>query len=348
MPLVVGIDPGTVSIDVCGLERGRLVLDRSWPTADATADPEAFAQELKAHGTPAVVVGPSGYGLPLVRAAEVSDHDLRLAFLAPAGESGGIGGLRTLARALAAKGLPMWLVPGVIHLDTVPAHRKVNRIDMGTADKLCAAALGIYDQCQRLGCPPSQTAFILLELGGAFTAAVAVQDGQIVDGIGGTSGPMGWQAAGALDAEVAFLAGEVSKSMVFHGGVTTVADANRDTPSVAFDAFLEGAVKAVRALQTSAPLASEVLVSGRLGSDPAVHEQLRHGLRDVGPVRALTGFARHAKQGAQGAALIADGLAGGEQRQLVETLRIREASGSVLDHLYVITPAEAKRHLRLP
>lgn len=347
MPRVVGIDPGTVSIDVCGLERGHVVLDRTWPTAEVTADPEAFARELKSHGTPDFVVGPSGYGLPLVRAAEVSEHDLRLAFLAPAGETGGIGGLRALARALAANGLPMWLVPGVVHLDTVPPHRKVNRVDLGTADKLCAAALGIYDQSQRLGCRPSETAFIMLELGGAFSAAVAVQDGMIIDGIGGTSGPIGWQAAGALDAEVAFLAGEVTKSMVFHGGVTTVADANRDTPSVAFDAFLEGAVKAVRALQVSAPLAGEVLVSGRLGTDPAVRERLAQGLRDLGPVRALTGFAKHAKQGAQGAALIADGLAGGGQRELVDTLRIREASGTVLDHLYVITPRDAKRRLGL-
>lgn len=347
MPRVVGIDPGTVTIDACGLDDGRVVLDRSWPTAEVTADPDAFAHELKALGTPDLVVGPSGYGLPLVRAAEASEHDLRLAFLAPKGETGGIGGLRALARALAERGLPMWLVPGIIHLDTVPPHRKVNRVDLGTADKLCAAALGIHDQSARLACHPRETAFILLELGGAFTAAVAVQDGQVVDGIGGSAGPIGWQAAGALDAEVAVLAGRVTKGMLFHGGVTTVADANRDAPSVGFDAFIEGAAKAVRQLQVSAPLAAEVLVSGRLGSDPAVRDRLAAALRDVGPVRALTGFAAHAKQGAQGAALLADGLAGGGARELVETLRLRHASGTVLDHLYVITPADARRHLGL-
>ena len=47
------------------------------------------------------------------------------------------------------------------------------------------------------------------------------------DGIGGSSGPIGWQAAGALDGEVACLAGEYTKTMLFHGGVTTIAESGR-------------------------------------------------------------------------------------------------------------------------
>jgi predicted butyrate kinase (DUF1464 family) len=347
VPRVIGIDPGTVSIDVCGLADGRVMLERSWPTAEVSADPSAFVAALSAAGPIDLIAGPSGYGLPLVPADRVSDADLRLAFLAPGGERGGIMGLRALVRALVAAGLPTVLLPGVIHLDTVPAHRKLNRVDLGTADKLCAAALGIHDQARRLGGRPRDAAFILLELGGAFTAALAVQDGTVVDGIGGTSGPIGWQAPGALDGEVAFLAGEVTKSLLFHGGVTTIAGGRPERMGVAFDAFVEGAAKAVRQLQTSAPLASEVLVSGRLGGDPAVRERLGDALRDVAPVRALTGYAGSAKQGAQGAALVADGLAGGAHAELVETLRLRHASGSVLDWLHVVTPAEARRRLGL-
>jgi predicted butyrate kinase (DUF1464 family) len=59
----------------------------------------------------------------------------------------------------------------------------------------------------------------------------------------------------------------------------------------------------------------------------------------------LTGFAATAKQGAQGAALIADGLAGGAQRPLVDRLRIREARGTVLDHLIFVSPTVARRRL---
>lgn len=347
MPRVVGIDPGTVSIDVCGLSGGQLVIDRSWPTADAIADPGGFAAVLSAHGAPDLVAGLSGYGLPFRRAAETSDHDLRLAFLARKGEQGGIGGLRSLVRSLADAGLPLVMLPGVIHLDTVPGYRKINRIDLGTSDKLSAAALGIHDQAVRLGAHARDTAFVLLELGGAFTAAIAVQHGQVVDGIGGSSGPIGWQAAGALDGEVAYLAGKIDKAMLFQGGVTTVAASDRHAAGAGFDAFIEGAVKAVRQLLVSAPLASEVLVSGRIASDPAVRERLSAALGDLGPVRHLTGFASHGKQGAQGAALLADGLAGGRHRDLVETMRIREATGTALDHLYVVTPDAARQALEL-
>src|SRR4051812_27113179 len=125
MPRVIGIDPGTISIDVCGLDEGRMFLDRSLPTARALADPDSFIAMLDAERPLDLIAGPSGYGLPVTAACDLGEDDLRLAFLAAAGEPGGIGGLRALVRALARTSLPVVLTPGVIHLDSVPAHRKV-------------------------------------------------------------------------------------------------------------------------------------------------------------------------------------------------------------------------------
>src|SRR3989441_7340949 len=196
MPRVIGIDPGTVSIDLCGLEDGTVFLDRSFPTAAALADPGAFVALLTDEGSLDRIAGPSGSGLPLVRAREATEEDLRLAFLAAEGEAGGIGGLRALARALAGSGLPVVLTPGVIHLTSVPEHRKVNRVDMGTADKVCVAALAIAERAVRTTRPPDQVSLVLLELGGAFTAVIAVAGGKIVDGAGGSAGPLGVPAAG--------------------------------------------------------------------------------------------------------------------------------------------------------
>ena len=345
MTRVVGIDPGTLSIDVCGIVDGQIYLDRSWPTAEALSEPAGMVEFLTTSGPPDLIVGPSGYGLPLRRAAEATETDLRLAFLAPPGETGGIGGLRVLARALAASGLPVVYLPAVIHLDTVPAHRKLNRVDLGTADKLCAAALGIRDQGERRRRKPEQVSFILIELGGAFTAGVAVERGQVVDGIGGTSGPIGWRAAGALDGEVAFLAGEITKSALFQGGVSSFLERAPDLRSVALEAYIEGATKAARQLRCSAPSADEILLSGRNAADAGIRDSMETDLADIGPVRLLTGFATIAKQGAQGAALIADGLAGGANRVLVDRLRIREARGTVLDHLIFVSPASARARL---
>jgi predicted butyrate kinase (DUF1464 family) len=50
-------------------------------------------------------------------------------------------------------------------------------------------------------------------------------------------------------------------------------------------------------------------------------------------VRPAVGLGTQAKAAAQGAALIADGLAGGQYAPLVEVLELRGASGSALDYL---------------
>ncbi|HEY3011379.1 MAG TPA: DUF1464 family protein [Gemmatimonadales bacterium] len=347
MTRVVGIDPGTVSIDVCGIADGQLYLDQSWPTQEALARPDGFMQLLTQAGLPDLVAGPSGYGLPLLRSAEVTETDLRLAFLAAPDEPGGIGGLRSFAKRLGASGLPVVYTPGVIHLDTVPDHRKINRVDLGTADKLCAAVLGIHEECKRRGCPPEAVSFILLELGGAFTAGVAVEHGRVVDGIGGTSGPIGWYAAGALDGEVAFLAGQITKAALFQGGMRSLAEREPSRAAMAMEAYIEGAAKAARQLRGSAPSADRILLSGRKAAEADIVERLAGKLAGVGTVQLLVGFAVHAKQGAQGAALVADGLSGGRHAALVNRLRLREARGTVLDHLVFISPATARRRLGL-
>jgi predicted butyrate kinase (DUF1464 family) len=359
MPRVIGIDPGTISIDLCGLDEGLVFLDRTLPTSEALGNPRALVALLDAAGPLDLVVGPSGYGLPLTAARDLTDSDLRLAYLAAEGESGGIGGLRSLMRLLARSSIPVVLTPGVIHLGSVPAHRKVNRIDMGTADKVCAAALAISETMQREACGARDVSLILLELGGAFTAALAVQQGCIVDGVGGTSGPLGARAAGGLDGEVAFLAGPISKDVLFTGGAATIAgtpDASAEALAapatraghLAWEAYVESAVKAVAALIVSAPRARTVILSGRLARAAGVREEFARRLAGVitgASVHLLAGFAAVAKEAAQGAALLADGLAGGTSATLVDVLGIRAAHGTVLDHLYVIAPARARARL---
>lgn len=361
MPRVIGIDPGTVSLDLCGLEDGRVFFDQSIPTEDATADPSLVLGIIERASPLDLVVGPSGYGLPLAKASELTESDIRLACLAPRGDSGGIGGLASLMRAMGTAAVPVMITPGVVHLPSVPAHRKVNRVDMGTADKVCAVALAVHEQARRRGCPEREVSFILLELGGAFSAALAVEEGCIVDGLGGSSGPLGAASCGALDGEVAFLAGQVSKQMLFSGGALAVAGipearaeaiAEVTTPArqKALEAYLESIVKAVAALAVSAPSARVVVLSGRLAKVATIRGGLVSRLSRVIPgvtIELLSGLASAAKHAAQGAALLADGLAGGSAAPLVDALGLRDAKGTVLDHLYVISQETARRRLGL-
>jgi predicted butyrate kinase (DUF1464 family) len=361
LPKVIGIDPGTVTVDLCGLDDGQVFLDLSIPTSEALASASRLPELLEEHAPIDLVAGPSGYGLPLVAARDVTDADLRLAFLAVEGESGGIGGLRALVRALGRISMPVLLTPGVVHLATVPSHRKVNRVDMGTADKVCAVALAIRERAERRRCDEQDVSFILLELGGSFSAAIAVDGGRIVDGVGGSSGPLGMRAVGALDGEVAYLAGSISKSLVFSGGALAVAGlsgasaeelaASRNQAArVAWEAYMESAAKAVSALAVAVPQAHEVVLSGRSARSARVRDELAHRLRGVVDgvsVHALDGFARTSSQAAQGAAVVADGLNGGAAKTLVERMDLRGAAGTVLDHLYVVDRRAARVRLGL-
>ncbi|HSB69649.1 MAG TPA: DUF1464 family protein [Candidatus Methylomirabilis sp.] len=364
MTRVIGADPGTLSFDLCGLEDGRVFLEASIPADGAARDPSALVDRLTSALPLDLIAAPSGYGLPLTPVAEVGDAELDLLLLVREEDRGQpelVGGLRAMLGLMRERRLPAVVLPGVIHLPTVPAHRKVNRIDMGTADKLCVAALGIWDQARRFGLQAGETSFILVELGGAFTAALAVDGGRIVDGIGGAGGGLGYRALGTLDGEVAYALGHVNKSALFTGGAAFIAGDPGLPPELlaaravedsrarkAWDAFLECIQKMIASLRVSLPEPREVLLSGRLSRVPAVVDTLAALLGARIPVRRVGGFAATCKEAAQGAALIADGLAGGRHRDLVETMELRGAQGTLFDHLYVTGGRALRRQFGMP
>jgi predicted butyrate kinase (DUF1464 family) len=347
MPRVAGVDPGTVSFDLCVLHDGEPVLEEVFQAGSLSHDSTPLLDALARHGPYDLVYGPSGYGLPLLSAAAVGERQLAEMVLVRPDEThsdAGVGGLRSLLRALVDSGLPVVFGPGVIHLPTVPPHRKYNRIDMGTADKVCAAAYAIADQSARLAIAPQDTSMIMLELGGAFAGALAIDSGQIVDGMGGSSGPLGVRAVGALDGEVAYLLAPVLRKDTLYSGGALDPDGTRDTadldalwaaPELAqgWTALREALAKAVRGLLVSVPTPREVIVSGRLARLGAFVQALAGSLADVAPLRPLV--PGRASAAAHGGALLADGLTGGRHVALAHALRLRESSGTVLDHLRV-------------
>ena len=347
MVTVMGVDPGTKSFDFCGMEDDKVVLNESVPSEEIAENPMRFVEVVKSIDAD-YIVGPSGYGLPVKKLSALNKKDLFLLTLVKPEELDSISVLSGMQKSFAIllkEDIPMYFIPGVIHLPTIPDYRKLNKIDMGTADKLCCAVLGIWDQARRFDTTYDKTSFILAEVGFGYTSAIAVHGGRIVDGIGGTTGSPGYTSLGSMDGELAYLLGNFSKTLLFDGGASSLME-KKTTPEelsqlkdtspeyqAAWDCLIEGAVKDVLMLLSSVPKPKEILLSGRLSRIPDVVNELSERLEWIAPARRVEGITKDVKEAAQGAALIANGLAGGRYKPLVDNLKLREAKGTILDYV---------------
>jgi predicted butyrate kinase (DUF1464 family) len=334
---VAGADPGTSGLDLLVLDDGVATEQQRFAAPELQADPAAPVRWLRQHGPFDLIAGPSGYGLPLVRAADCAERKRALMTLVrpdEAGRSQGVLGFAALLRELCASGLPVVFLPGVVHLPTVAAHRKINRIDLGTPDKLCVAALALAQRA--VAEAYSGYHACVVELGSAFTACVVLQGGRVVEGLGGTSGPLGWGSGGAWDGEAAYLLSPLSKADLFSGGAASV-------PTEGRRRFVESLVQAVAGLRAVTPF-DEVVLSGRLlETDPDLAAEVERCLAGLCPVVRLESLpGAWVKHAAQGAAVVADGLSGGRWAALVDHLQLRAASGTVLDGLKYPRAAEVR------
>jgi predicted butyrate kinase (DUF1464 family) len=322
---VAGADPGTSSLDWLILEDGHVADQCRFTPEQLQADAALPVRWLQERGPFSLIAGPSGYGLPLVSAADCTEGQLSLMTLTRPDEQrsgGGVLGFTRLVRALRDNGLPVVFLPGVIHLPTIPAQRKLNRIDLGTADKLCVAALAVAQR-------PESGTFCLAELGSAFSACLVVADGQIADGVGGTSGPFGWRSGGAWDGETAYWLAPLAKRDLFAGGVQSAPD-----PVLGRLRFRESLLQTIAGLQAVTPFAEIILAGRLLETEPAFIEEVAADLARLARVSHLKSLpGAWVKHAAQGAALLADGLAGGRRAPLVRQLRLEESAGTVLDWL---------------
>lgn len=325
MARVVGTDPGTSSLDLLLLVDGKVADQARLEPDELRRRPAVLAETLARWSPIDLIAGPSGYGLPLVHSRDFTDTDLELMSLVRPDQQGdalGVLGFRSSVRALVATGLPIVFLPGLLNLPTVPAHRKLNTIDLGTPDKLCVAALAL-----RLdGRPLAEATFAVVEIGSAFSAVLVVDRGRLVDAAAGTRGPIGLRSGGAWDGEVACWRSPLSKNDLFRGGLH---DLGVEGP----EAFRESLVKHVAALHAVTPF-DTIVVSGAGVSRPEIASLVFPALasfRKITPLGSLPGaWVKHA---AQGSALIADGLFGGPNADLVESFQLRQASGTVLDWL---------------
>jgi predicted butyrate kinase (DUF1464 family) len=348
---VLGIDPGTKSWDFFGLEENEIILDTSIPTKELIEDPTKVIAIIKSMENIDLMVAPSGFGLPLKSVKELTEKDIFFTMLKfDKKEKDKLIGLGNVLRLIKAEDIPGVIVPGVKHLPTIPRYRKINKIDMGTADKLCTAVTGIRDQMERQKERPENTNFIMVEIGYGFTAVLAIENGQIIDGIGG-SNIMGFRACGSLDGELAYLIREIKKKNIYKGGLSYIAGyedlslneitllAQKDEQTkIGLEAYLSDVKKAVYGISSSFATQEkigEILLAGRGAELKYLNQKIIDNLNDIAPVRLMKSYSHLSKQAAQGAAFIANGLLGGEFEPIINNLRIREANGSILDDIYI-------------
>ena len=339
---VIGIDPGTGSFDFFGMDGEKIILDTSVPVPEIAQDPKVLVDTVRSVFPLDMIVGPSGYGLPVTQIKNITDRELTL--MVPDDKSIPLyDGIRMVIRLMKEEGFPLYFTPGVIHLPTVPAYRKANKMDMGTADKVCCVALAIRNQAELYGIGYSETSFILAEVGYAFNAVMGVEDGRIVDGLGGTSGGSGFITLGSMDSELAVRLGRFPGVVLFSGGAKDASGKDGLTPEElakehhkypqAWNMLLESIAKGVAAITVAVEKPREILISGRLSGIPEIAEALAAKLSKFGKVRKVGRQASVAKEAAEGAYIIGEGLLGGKYKGIVDSLELRAASGTMHDYI---------------
>lgn len=348
-------------------ESEEILLDESISREKITENPKLVIDELEKvqekWGEVDCVVASSGYGVPLKKARNAKAEEVRLAtFVTENDLKRGlkIVGLRELMMEMRKiDDLNIYFTPGVVQLSTVPEHRKANRIDLGTSDKVYTAVLAIKDQSERLGIDYEETSLVAVEVGFAYTSALAVENGRIVDAMAGTAGFPGYLGLGFMDSELAYALGNtcknLSKDSIFQGGSAYVGGLNpheveieefvesgkEGSGRMGYKMMLEAILKDVVCL-LPATKPKEIILSGRFTGFPKfvedVREKFQELFEEIGwspPVVNLSHRGEECKEAAEGAAVMANGIAGGKYEKIVENMRIKESRGKIFDHVYL-------------
>ena len=347
----LGVDPGSKSWDFFALKGNEVILDTSIPSKEIVQEPQKVISLIRSIENLDLMVAPSGFGLPLKDVKDLTEKDIFFTLLKfEKKDQKKLLGLGEILRLIKAEPTKAVIVPGVKHLPTVPNYRKINKIDMGTADKLCTAVVGIRDQIETYQIKPEESNFIMVEIGYGFTAVLAIENGQIIDGIGG-SNIMGFRACGSIDGELAYLIKRIHKENIYKGGVASIAGysdlslkeitilaENDEQVKMALNAYISSVKKAVYGISSSfseKKKVKEVLLAGRGAELSYIRDRIKKGLNDIAPVRIMKTYSQIAKRAAQGATFIANGLLGGRFKQIIDNLKIKEASGSILDNIFI-------------
>ena len=306
---------------------------RASPPRSSAPTPRRWSTRSRAYAPFDLVLGPAGYGLPLVPAAEVGERELALMVLKRADEPearAGIAGMRSIVRALIAAGIAARLRarrdppphrPGPSQVEPHrPGDRRQGR-ERGARDRRPGGAPRDPvrgDAVRAARARRRRSARRWPSTAGRSSTGSAARPARSARARAERSTrrrPISSAARSRSGPSSA--AGRSTRTGTLDLGAPGALERLRADPR-ARDGWLaleEGAAKAVLALTASVPAPREVLVAGRLASAPGLLDALAERLASVAPVRPALAV----KSAARGAALLADGLAGGSYAPLVDS-----------------------------
>ncbi|MGC8566963.1 MAG: DUF1464 family protein [Caldisphaera sp.] len=361
MVRAIGLDSGTMSLDILGFddESNEVFLDIAIPREVITNHPEYPIKLIEKIKDVKAIVVSSGYGIPFKRAQESSIEEInRATFITKEDENKRlkIVGLRNLMKLFRESNLPAYFVPGVIQLETIPEYRKLNKIDLGTSDKIFSVAQALKDEMDIYQKRPSFSNFILVEIGFAYIAALSIINGKIVDGIGGTTGFPGFKGSGFIDAEVSYAISSAeprfSKIRLFQGGISdlinndnidyfeSLVKAGNEIGLVGINAIIESILKDIAIMLVSNPKPEKVYLSGRFTRYKTIFSYIKKSIRDFlnnfpinAEITTVSRLGNETKEAASGAAVLANGIANGRYRDIFETLEIRNSKHDIFSYI---------------
>jgi predicted butyrate kinase (DUF1464 family) len=146
-----------------------------------------------------------------------------------------------------------------------------------------------------------------------------------------------------MDAELAVRLGSFPGVVLFSGGAKDASGKDELTPEEmtedpdkylpSWNMMLESIAKSVAAMTVAVEKPREILLSGRLSGIPKIAEALTTKLARFGKVRSVSRRARVAKEAAEGAYIIGEGLLGGSHKGIVDSLQLRQARGTMFDNI---------------
>jgi len=361
---IAGIDPGTRTMDLVVMddEKDHILygeaIDRDMITRDPSI-PIKRLRDLRREYNIQSITAPSGYGIPLKPVQEASIEEILEATFIHREDCIRrlkIVGLRRLMMLFKDSDLPAWFSPGVIHLPTVPRYRKINRIDLGTADKVYTVVAAMVDARRRYNLRPGDLSILVVESGQAYNAAILVENGEIIDGIGGTMAWWGLMGGGFMDSETCYALSYVvpvfSKILLFQGGVSTSygyttydeiekeLEKNNNKALQALNMITESLTKTIASLTAVSATKLRLYLSGRLYrydkirqavyNEIAKNDSLRTKIKEI---IFLESKSSKIKTAAVGAAYIASGVAGGKYSWIIDILKLDKSQGSIFNYI---------------